>query len=257
MNRENRLPDFLIIGVAKSGTTTLSNFLISHPEAAIAKVKEPHFFSYKFVFDRGIPWYAALFKDCGQAKVIGEASTSYSRVHQHPWAVQNIRNTLPNVKIIMMVRHPLDRILSAFIEWLGTPNHNQVFTSINEALVQMPTFLEASRYWRIYETYAAAFGANNIHVVWFDDLVKDQHKAFAEVCRFLTIDDEWTSGKQTIQANPRSDAASRAKEFGRDLDQIDLIWNQSSRDLFARELEEDISIFLKHFGREGLWPDLF
>jgi hypothetical protein len=256
-NRSYRLPDFLIIGLGKCGTTTLTELLKTHPEVGLSAVKEPHFFSYDFIFERGIPWYATLFYHCRGARVIGEASTSYSRLHQHPEVLDRLQEYLPGARIIMMVRHPMDRIVSAYIEWLATPNHDQTYASINEAIIGMSTFIEASRYWTIYDSYRTRFGERNIHVVWFDDLADRQHETFSEVCRFLEVDPAWEPQYKAIKANARTEVEQRARGFGRDAGAVDLRWNQQSRDLLRRELETEISRFLQHFGREDLWPNLF
>ena len=157
----------------------------------------------------------------------------------------------------MMVRHPMDRIISAYIEWLATQNHDQTYDSINEALTGMSTFIDASRYWKIYTTYTTLFGQENIHVVWFDDLIKKQQETFSEVCRFLGVEETGLPAHNTIQANTRVEVEQRARDFGRNAENVDLRWNQQSRDLLRRELEADITRFLKHFKREDLWSDLF
>ena len=157
----------------------------------------------------------------------------------------------------MMVRHPMDRIVSAYIEWLATPNHDQTYASINEAVVGMSTFVEASRYWTIYDAYRTRFGESNIHVVWFDDLVDRQHETFSEVCRFLEVDPSWEPQYNAIKANARTEVEQRARNFGRDTSAVDLRWNQQSRDFLRRELETEITRFLQHFDREYLWPNLF
>jgi hypothetical protein len=256
-SRAYRLPDFLIIGLGKCGTTTLAELLSAHPEVGISSIKEPHFFSYEFIFERGIPWYATLFNHCRDARIIGEASTSYSRIHQHSEVPDRLLEYLPDARIIMMVRHPMERIVSAYMEWLATPNHDQTYSSINEAIVGMSTFIESSRYWTIYDAYRTRFGEDNIHVVWFDDLKNKQHEAFAEVCRFLRVDDTWLPAKETIRANARSEVEQRARNLGRDAGVVDLSWSQKSRDLLRRELETEINQFLRHFNKEDLWPDLF
>ena len=96
-----------------------------------------------------------------------------------------------------------------------------------------------------------------MHVVWSDDLIDKQQLAISEVSRFLGLDDTWLPPHKTIQANARWEVEQRAREFGRNADAVDLRWNQQSRDLLRRELASDIGSFLKHFNREGLWPDLF
>lgn len=255
--RQYRLPDFLIIGLGKCGTTTLADYLGMHPEVGMSAIKEPHFFSYDFVFKRGIPWYATLFNQCRGARVLGEASTSYSRIHQHPAVLQRIHDVLPKSKIIMMVRNPLDRIVSAYIEWLATPDHEQTYGSINEALLGMPTFIEASRYWTIYSVYARQFGAKNVHIVWFDDLLGQQNRVFEVVCKFLGVNEFLPPEAESIQSNARMEVEQRAREFGRETDAVNLNWTTQSRELLYTELEGEISTFLQHFNRSELWQDFF
>ena len=77
------------------------------------------------------------------------------------------------------------------------------------------------------------------------------------MCRFIGVEEAWLPAQKTVQANARVDVEQRAREFGRNAQDVDLRWNQQSRDLLRRELEADITGFLKHFKREDLWSDLF
>ena len=121
------LPDFLVIGAAKSGTTTLYGSLIEHPfvkpcttsDPYFAKTKEVHFFDYNFY--RGEDWYRSHFplarerqefaREHGRPFLTGEGSPSYI---SHLWAPQRVRRMLPNVKLIAVFRNPVDRAFSQF-----------------------------------------------------------------------------------------------------------------------------------------------
>jgi hypothetical protein len=113
------LPDFIIIGAQKCGTTSLYNYLIEHPWVAPSAVKEVHFFDLAFA--RGVTWYRrqfpSLLKKCyartvlRQDLVTGEASPYYIF---HPHAPRRIRMTLPNVKLIVLLRNPVDRAFSHY-----------------------------------------------------------------------------------------------------------------------------------------------
>ncbi len=113
------LPDFIIIGAAKSGTTSLYHWLSKHPEMAPASTKEVHFFDYNFF--RTEDWYRAHFplerdrdafeRENGRRFITGEASASYI---SHRWAPQRVAQSLPHVKLIVALRNPIDRAYSQF-----------------------------------------------------------------------------------------------------------------------------------------------
>ena len=108
------LPAFLIIGVQKGGTTSLYNYLIQHPHIAPALEKELRFFDYKF--HKGLAWYQAHFPLIAYARFVqqvyqralitGEASPNYLF---DPRAPQRVAHTLPDVKLIVLLRNPVAR----------------------------------------------------------------------------------------------------------------------------------------------------
>ena len=122
---KNNLPNFLIVGAAKSGTSSLHNYLNQHPEIFMPSykdglnVKEPQFLIKNKVKDRlhfGIwSWqeYKALFDDATKFKAIGESSVFY--LYYYKEAIKNIKFRLDdNIKIIILLRNPIDRAYSAF-----------------------------------------------------------------------------------------------------------------------------------------------
>ena len=110
------LPDFLIIGEAKCGTTSLYDDLVSHPSVLEASIKEVHFFDLRY--HRGLDWYKAQFplawrmrKTPGDRVQTGEASPYYLF---HPHAPARIKQALPGVKLIAMLRNPVERAYSHY-----------------------------------------------------------------------------------------------------------------------------------------------
>lgn len=107
-----RMPDFIIIGAQKCGTTSLYNYLIQHPQIAPAATKEVHFFDLNF--EKGRDWYLEQFPELGanQDKTItGEASPYYIF---HPLVPQRIYQMLPQVKLIVLLRNPVARAISHY-----------------------------------------------------------------------------------------------------------------------------------------------
>jgi hypothetical protein len=255
--KETHSPNFLIIGAAKAATTSLSSLLESHPEAAIARSKEPHFFSYDHHYQFGWAKYLELFSHCKTEKAIGDASTSYSRIRYHPQTIPRIQAHLPETKIIYMVRHPLERMESAYVEHLATPG-GAVFSSINDAVRRMPMIIDSSRYWEVFDAYRKAFQESQIMIVWFEEYVANQVAVFQEVCRFLKIDDTILPDLTGEQANSRERAKSKMKALGRGHIEINTVWDDELRNGIIDQLREDNCRILEHFGKpRDYWGVLY
>ncbi len=94
--RRVRLPDYVIVGMMKSGTTSLYQWLGGQPECALAREKEPDYFSREDVWQRGLEWYSELFADAPLGKLIGEASKSYTKPFQSsPLAARRMPRSFP------------------------------------------------------------------------------------------------------------------------------------------------------------------
>lgn len=109
-----RLPDFLIVGAMKSGTTVLYDFICEHEAVNRAKEKEIHYFSlYPY---RGMDWYLDHFKP-EEGKIFGEASPTYFNVAYTPAIPHTLKSMMPDVKIILIVRDPVERAISHFFHY--------------------------------------------------------------------------------------------------------------------------------------------
>ena len=258
MTMNNIKPNFLIIGAAKAATTTLSNMLSLHPQAAIAKGKEPHFFSTDRYLNLGWSNYQDLYKHCTNEIAIGDASTSYSRLRYHPETIQRIKQHISSIKIIYMVRQPLDRMVSAYIERLASPALNETPGSINQAVKQQPMIIDSSRYWETYEAYRNAFGEENIKIVWFEEFIKQPDDVFSDVCQFLEIDNHINVDINAIKQNTRNDVLNRVDNLGRSNIEINTTWSKKTKKWVVEQIHDDISQFLKHFKKpKTYWGDEF
>ena len=130
------LPDFVIIGAQKSGTTSLYDFVIKHPAIAPASEKEPRYFSTQHKF--GELWYRSNFptklsryyftKRTNHKLLSGEATTSYLF---HPMASSRMKKVLPDVKLIVILRNPVDR---AYSNYHYSVRHNKETLSFEEGI---------------------------------------------------------------------------------------------------------------------------
>ncbi len=109
-SRWRKLPDFIIIGTQKGGTTSLFACLKQHPEVAMSRQKEAHFFNTHF--EKGLIWYKRFFPFKNSKKIAGEVTPCYM---YHPQAAERMKAILPNVKLIVMLRNPIDRAYSGYI----------------------------------------------------------------------------------------------------------------------------------------------
>lgn len=105
------MPDFLIIGAQKCGTTSLYIYLSQHPQILPAAQKELHFFDLNYA--QGIDWYLSQFppKTKGKITLTGESSPYYIF---HPWAPQRVKQLFPDIKLIVLLRNPVERTWSHY-----------------------------------------------------------------------------------------------------------------------------------------------
>lgn len=250
-------PNFFIIGAAKSGTTSLSSLLASHPEAGIVRGKEPHYFSQDDCFRMGWKRYLMLFRHCAEKSARGDASTSYSRIRYHPTVVERIGKHVPDAKIIYMVRHPLKRMESAYIEHLCTPR-GQIFRSVNEAVRRLPMIVDSSRYGEVFDAYRHRFGEFQIKVVWFEEYIANRTAVFQDVCRYLGISDIVRPDLSLESKNSRQNAETRLAGIGRSNVKIDTAWDEQTRKWTIDKIRDDNCHFLEKMGRQlNYWGDLF
>jgi len=107
-----RLPDFIIIGAAKSGTTSLVQHMLQHPRIYISDPKEPCFFDENENWKMGIDWYSSLYINAKEDQICGEASTNYTRWPQVMNVPAKIKSIIPNVKLIYLLADPSKRAYS-------------------------------------------------------------------------------------------------------------------------------------------------
>jgi len=250
-------PNFFIIGAAKCATTSLASLLALHPAAGISRIKEPHYFSRDENYRVGWPKYLELFTHCAGKKAVGDASTSYSRIRYHKATVERIKAHVPDARIIYMVRHPLKRIESAYVENICTAG-SPLFATLNDMIKLQPMIVDSSRYWEVFDAYRHAFEETKIKVIFFEEYIAGTVAAFQDVCRFLQIDDSVVPDLKRERVNSRDEAAARMAKLGRGNFPINTTWDETVRREVLDRLREDNCQLLAHFGKpKSFWGDLF
>ncbi len=178
-------PNFFVIGAAKAGTTSLCELLSAHPDVFMCDPKEPGFFSLPKKYKLGYDWYASLFASATAHNAIGEGSATYSQTGDFPHVVRRIINYAPDARIIYIVRSPLERLESLWIQW----RHQgyKVHASFSKALREWPPFIDSSLYWTQINAYRRYIPDERILVLFFEDFKSDPHAVLSRCFEFLEV----------------------------------------------------------------------
>lgn len=182
----NSLPDFIVIGAAKSATTTLTRVLGRHPDIFMSKPKEPKFFGRHY--DKGWTWYADHFKGGTEAKLRGEGSTMYSSPlpgFEHTAAL--IHTYRPQTKIIYMARHPLDRIISQWRHIKGKHPDTSDFHRLLKTSRLKRLLIGCSLYYERINQYRKYFPDSQILCLTFEDFLGSPKSCLEQVLKFLGV----------------------------------------------------------------------
>lgn len=199
-----RLPDFLIIGAAKSGTTTLWRYLQRHPAIHMLEPKEPEFFAKPEVYARGLEWYKSLFAAAPEGKVCGEASTTYSRWPHFGDVPQRIHDAAPGIKLIYLLRHPVDRAYSHYKHRMRLDVPRMTF---EEALEHDAMFIDTSLYMMQIERFMARFARASLHCVLVEDLRSDPAATLNGIQEFLGLEHDDLAREGAVEANTAEEDA--------------------------------------------------
>jgi hypothetical protein len=185
------LPTFFVIGASKCGTTSLHQYLAAHPEIAMSKNKEPLCFVYEW--EKRIHRYRDLFPD-NAAAVRGESSTGYSAYPWQPEVPDRIRATVPDARIVYVVRDPIPRTVSHYAQnvWDSVPVRPfDELVSDPDDPMNMPVW--ASRYATQIERWLERFPEERILVLDQRDLLQERAATLRRIFTFLEVDAEFTS----------------------------------------------------------------
>jgi hypothetical protein len=217
-------PTYMVVGAAKAGTTTLCSLIGMHPQVFMTDPKEPRFFSWDRFYARGLRWYESLYDGAGDALMRGEGSQSYSIRGLFPRTARRIAEYAPELKVIYIVRHPLERMESAWLE-MRSWDYGRLRGFIQNAKVGPsivhPDFSEAMRrnaaayedssnYWREINVYRELFPDDQILVLFLDDLKADYRTVLRQCWEFLGVDP-----RVTLEPPGRSNEAAEKALQGR------------------------------------------
>lgn len=189
------LPNFLIIGAPKAGSTSLWEYVRQHPDVFPTKQKEPHYF---WTYKHSLPGktvtleaYQALFEGSGAYKAVGEASPGYLADENAP---HEIRKLIPDVNLIAILRDPCARAFSGFMmhrmrqdepeeRFLGA-----IAADAGRKAAERINYIENGLYYKQLSRYLSIFPAEQLKVVLNEDLKAKPKEVLQEVFTFLGVD---------------------------------------------------------------------
>lgn len=211
------MPNFLIIGAMKSGTTAFYYYLEQHPQIYMSPVKEPDFFCIEgqerpdgdSVTD--IAAYRDLFKNISGERAIGEASHCYL---YEPKAVERIKYYVPGAKLIAVLRNPVDRAYSHFLHMVR--NGTEPLSDFARALQEEETGAHQNRKFQDYvgrglyhgqlKRYFDTFDRDQVKVYLYEDLSNSPIATLRDAFRFLGVDNSFVpdvSLRRNVSGHPR------------------------------------------------------
>jgi len=210
-----KLPNFIICGTQKGGTSALYYFLKKHPEIYLPPKKEVHYFDLNY--QKGLKWYEKHFKGASSKyKAIGEASPSYMYLEEVP---ERIHEVLPDVKLIFILRNPVDRAYSHYwhevklgYEWLSFEEaikveqerlaKGDIINRIHYSYLDRGEYIEQIKRFRKY------FSKDQILVLITEELKSNPEIIMRQIFEFLQVNpdfksESWYNRKLNIGRKPR------------------------------------------------------
>jgi len=196
------LPNFLIIGAARCATTSLYSALQTHPDVYLPlnKRPEPHFFLKEAEYARGLGYYEQRhFADWKGERAVGEASTSYVL---GPAVPTRVADALPGVRLLCLLRHPVDRAFSGYWHTIASgletlpfeeaiaQEHARKLAHAGTPLGEIAPFayVERGLYHQQLRRWFAVFDRSRMKIVLFEDFLAEPQRTLADVASFLDVD---------------------------------------------------------------------
>jgi hypothetical protein len=235
-NHASKLPNMLILGAAKSGTSSLYRYLAQHPDVFMPRFKEPHFFVWEGrEYDiegpgvervgkemiKDLDSYQKLFAQATHERIRGEASTGYLHT---PGVAERIHRHIPRASLIAILRNPIDRAYSAFLH--AQRGGLEPIADFEQALRAEPSrvtnrwigltlYTTVGMYAAQLRRYLAVFPSEQIRVYLFDDFTREPVRLAQDAFHYLGVNDTFEPDVST-RANRGSAVRSvRLRSFAR------------------------------------------
>jgi hypothetical protein len=200
-------PNFLIIGAMKAGTTSMHYYIGDHPQVFMPRANDLNFFIEEMNWSKGWAWYEEQFAGAGDAIAVGEVSPGYSFHPVRKGVPARIAASLPEARLIYIVRHPIERMRS---QWVHRALRGMERRPLDRALLDDPRYLDRSRYGMQVAEYLRHFPRDQLFIVVTEQLATSQAAIMRGVYDFLGVDAGWTGDVMDKRYN-RTDIKQRER----------------------------------------------
>lgn len=216
------LPNFIVIGAPKAGTTAVEQYLHQHPDIYMSPLKNPAFFIWqdreRLFYGRNVvnhlASYHALFQYHKKEKAIGEVSPGYLPDHSAP---ARMKKLLPDIRLIALLRNPVERAFSQF--WFNRQIGAERITEFREALLteqeimrgkapgeSQPKYIRGGFYHRHLMRWFEFYDPSQFKLIVYDDFSLNPSAVMSEIFRFLGVDESFVpdvSRKHNVTQVPK------------------------------------------------------
>jgi hypothetical protein len=201
------LPNLIVIGAAKCGTTSIHKYLNQHPEVFMAEPRDIPLKAMKYFWRddwrERRPWYESHFET--DHPVRGEATPAYTAFPVHPGVPERIHELVPEAKLIYLVRDPIERIVSNWVQRRGDADATPFKRYMRDYARPDNPLVCRSRYWTQIQQYLPFFDASQMLIVDQHDLRTRRRETMREVFRFVGVDENFESEEFDREHNTRAD----------------------------------------------------
>lgn len=187
MTETRRKPNLFIIGAMKSGTTSLHEYLNTHPQIAMSQDKEPGYFVQELTLHRGLGWYLDLFPTDERFAYIGESSTHYTKLPIYQGVPQRLYEFNPDARLLYIMRNPIDRMISHYWHSVRDVHHGGERLPILKAVQKRPDYIAFSNYAAQLRPYIDRFGRQSLYTLTFECLIADPQRELNRIYEWLAL----------------------------------------------------------------------
>lgn len=184
------LPNLIIIGAMKSGTTSLHYYLGLHPQIHMSREKELSFFVTEHNWGRGLAWYEAQFG--GPAPVQGEASPQYTNYPMHQGVVLRMHSIVPQARLIYILRDPIERIRSHWQHLYASELENHPLEEALATIAEDDRYVTRSAYAMQLGHFLPYYPLERILILTQEELDAEREATLRQIFRWLGVDENFT-----------------------------------------------------------------
>lgn len=185
MSEQSALPNLIVIGAMKCGTTSLHNYLDQHPEITMAEEKEINYFVPQYHSDKPVEWYTGHFDE--HARYRGEASQNYSKRHLVNEVAASMHKLIPDVKLIYIIRNPVKRFLSHVHEAISQEYRDRNYDPNDDEDLEGSNFTLTGRYFYQLEPFLKYFQSDQVKIMLLEDLKDKPLQTMNDTFRWLGL----------------------------------------------------------------------